>query len=229
MLRTDLVEEIGFLTKQNHLYYNEGDSEVSDAEFDRRKDNAVEELQKIDPNNVWLTNIGSPINDESPWENIKHEYPLGSLSKIKTPEELNKWYKGKYGNKLIVQEKLDGISISLTYENGKLVEGSTRGNGCLDYNTIVEFDNGDTLPIGYVVENNIRGNIKTYNHNLDIVEYKPIIDWLIQNNDYDWIEIEIDKNLKIVLTENHEIWSCTKSKYISAKDIDIGDEIKLDQ
>jgi len=132
MLRKELLEEIGFLTKQNHLYYNEGDSEVSDAEFDRRKDALLDILVKVDPKNPFITGVGSVNIDKTPWNVLKHEYPLGSLSKVQKSEEggeLDKWYKSKFGKKLVVQEKLDGISISLVYEKGKLVSATTRGDG----------------------------------------------------------------------------------------------------
>lgn len=124
-----LQEEMAYLDKQSDLYYNNGDSEISDAEFDQRRDKAVDELHKYDKSHRFLFKVGTAIPDKTPWKVVKHEYPLGSQSKVQTLEEFDKWYKPKYGRKLVVQEKLDGISISLIYENGKLIDAITRGDG----------------------------------------------------------------------------------------------------
>jgi DNA ligase (NAD+) len=124
-----LQDEMDYLDKQSDLYYNNGDSEISDAEFDKRRDVAIEELLKHDKSHRFLFKVGTAIPDKTPWQVVKHEYPLGSQAKVQTLVELDKWYKGKYGRKLVVQEKLDGISISLIYDNGKLVDAITRGDG----------------------------------------------------------------------------------------------------
>lgn len=129
MIPDKLDRAIRFLNKQSQLYYNQGDSEISDAQFDMLKDKVVAKLKVIDPNHPFLKNIGTPLPENSPWEKKTHEYPLGSLDKVQKAEELNSWYKPKFGQKLVVQEKLDGISICLTYENGKLISAVTRGEG----------------------------------------------------------------------------------------------------
>lgn len=59
-------------------------------------------------------------------EKVKHFIPMGSLKKIKTLTEFYTWYKGQ---ELIIQWKLDGISIELIYVNGKFLQAITRGDG----------------------------------------------------------------------------------------------------
>lgn len=124
-----LQDEMDYLDKQSDLYYNNGDSDISDAEFDQRRDKAIDELLKHDKSHRFLFKVGTPISDKTPWKVVKHEFPLGSQAKVQTLEGFDKWYKPKYGRKLIVQEKLDGISISLIYDNGEIVDAITRGDG----------------------------------------------------------------------------------------------------
>lgn len=104
-------------------YYN-SESEVSDAEYDAWCD----ELTKLKPDSKALTQIGAPSTSE--WAKMTHPSPLGSLEKFNTPEEVADWVATKLNNgKVIVSEKLDGISIGCIYETGKLVAGITRGDG----------------------------------------------------------------------------------------------------
>ena len=107
-------------------YYNSEPS-LSDKVFDAY----VDELSELDPKNIAVTAIGSePISN---WEKYTHLVPMGSLNKCQTYEEFIKWsndYIGK-GDEYFVTLKLDGLSVSLIYENGVLVKGCTRGSGVI--------------------------------------------------------------------------------------------------
>ena len=85
------------------VYYNTGETLVSDEVFDYLKDH----LEKIDPINDFLNEVGAPIDSK---EKVKLPYPMGSLDKIKpSTQELDKWkidFKGPY----VISDKLDGIS-----------------------------------------------------------------------------------------------------------------------
>lgn len=109
----------------NDAYYNK-DPIMSDEEFDALKD----ELKDLDPENSLLFAVGASPQD-SHWEKMKHQIPMGSQDKVNTIEELIKWSKmrGVNNDKLCVQEKLDGISLSLNYQDGKLKSAVTRGDG----------------------------------------------------------------------------------------------------
>lgn len=107
-------------------YYNHQPT-VSDKVFDAW----VDELKTLDPKNKAVTAIGAPVGP-SEWKKAKHQIPMGSLNKVNTPEELTKWAEDVgcgSGDKFVVTEKLDGLSIEVIYENGKLVQGITRGDG----------------------------------------------------------------------------------------------------
>jgi len=109
------------LREAERAYYTDGTSHLSDAEFDSLK----VELEKLDPNHPYLDEVGAEDIDSSHWEKHTHEFPLGSLGKVNDEAELKKWF-NKH-NSVIVQPKLDGMSIALTYENGELLRGVTRG------------------------------------------------------------------------------------------------------
>jgi DNA ligase (NAD+) len=82
----------------------------------------------LDPANKALTAVGAPV--ASAWVKAKHQIPMGSLNKVNTPAEFSKWVDDSAKNeKLLVTQKLDGLSIELIYENGTLVQAITRGDG----------------------------------------------------------------------------------------------------
>jgi DNA ligase (NAD+) len=112
------------IIKARNDYYNQQPS-VSDKVFDAW----VAELSSLDPNNIAVTAIGAPVLP-SEWKKAKHQIPMGSLDKVNLPAELTAWVDTLPTNgKLLITEKLDGLSIEVIYENGKLTQGITRGDG----------------------------------------------------------------------------------------------------
>ena len=113
------------LIKASEAYYNGMDSGMSDLEFDRK----VEELQKLEAESGVIL-PGSPTQKVGAkvegLKIVKHEYPALSLSKVKykDKEDLVNWFNNKPG---IMSWKLDGSTIVLTYDNGKLTSAVTRG------------------------------------------------------------------------------------------------------
>jgi len=118
----DLAEKI---FKHRRAYYG-GKPAISDAAFDALCDR----LRGLSPDHFALTSVGSPVVP-SEWKKATHEIPMGSLDKVKTPDEFVKWALEtfKIGNSIFVTEKLDGASIEIIYEDGKLVKAITRGDG----------------------------------------------------------------------------------------------------
>lgn len=107
-------------------YYN-GQSTVSDKIFDAW----IDELNQLDPKNIAVTAIGSdPVSN---WEKYTHLTPMGSLNKVQTYDEYVKWH-NKYisdKDKILLTLKLDGLSVSLIYENGILAKAASRGSGII--------------------------------------------------------------------------------------------------
>ena len=124
------VERIKYLVdKLNEAakaYYAENKEIMSNLEYDRLYDE-LEELET--ETGVILANsptvsVGYEAVDELPKE--RHESPMLSLDKTKSREELQQWLQG---NPAILSWKLDGLTIVLTYRDGKLAKAVTRGNG----------------------------------------------------------------------------------------------------
>ena len=109
-------------------YYN-GTPTMTDAEFDAKEN----ELRKADPHNSFFTKVGAPVSGKA-WQKVAHEIPMGSLNKAQDNPQLASWaisvkIPQNSERDLLVMEKLDGISISLKYERGRLVSAITRGDG----------------------------------------------------------------------------------------------------
>lgn len=111
------------ITQARNDYYN-GSAKISDKLYDT----LLNQLSELDPQNPLILSFGAdPI---SIWEKYKHLTEMGSLNKAQTEEELTSWY-NKYFDKsdqMFVVPKLDGLSLSLIYENGKLIKAATRGS-----------------------------------------------------------------------------------------------------
>jgi DNA ligase (NAD+) len=121
-----------------HLYrYHVLDEpEISDAEFDRLWDELLElerehpELQSADSP---TQRVGAPPSDK--FAKVEHPTPMGSLEKVTTDEQLEKWHAdvvkrlGTDEVRYVTEPKIDGLSINLLYEDGVFVRGATRGDG----------------------------------------------------------------------------------------------------
>ena len=122
----EIQELINQLNKYSYEYYTLGNSTVSDATYDGLYDKLMqlEEKTGIIYSNSPTQNVGNKI---LPFlKKVTHEYPLLSLNKTKKEEDLIKWS----NNKSIVEMlKLDGLTLCLTYIDGKLTKAETRGNG----------------------------------------------------------------------------------------------------
>lgn len=121
MGKKELEEIISNLTRWSALYYA-GTPEVSDEVYDAQRDY----LESQDPENPFLAVVGAPPEENA----TRHKIPMFSLDKCSGPEEFKKWFANlPKGVELVAQLKLDGCSISLEYDDGKLVKGLTRGDG----------------------------------------------------------------------------------------------------
>lgn len=135
---------IGEIDSHNYSYYTLDNPTVSDAEYDRLYDRLTElerDTGVVLPNSP-TQRVGGDIVEK--FEKHKHLSKLLSLDKCQSYEELRSWdirlkklidsYNAELGENIdypsyIVEYKFDGLTINLTYENGELVQGATRGNG----------------------------------------------------------------------------------------------------
>lgn len=136
-----VVEKIESLRKalheHNHRYYIIDQPTISDYEFDQ----LLKELQQLekeypeynDPNSP-TQRVGGGVTKS--FETITHRFPMYSLSNTYSKEELEQWeerLRKILGVEATIEYscelKFDGVSVSLTYENGALIQALTRGDG----------------------------------------------------------------------------------------------------
>ena len=125
---TRMKELISILNKASELYYQKNTIMMTDYEYDHLYDELVE-LEK--ETNMTLSNSPT-INVEpeisSSLKQVEHPSPMLSLAKTKKVSELENFLGDKEG---LLSWKLDGLTIVLTYEDGKLISGVTRGTGII--------------------------------------------------------------------------------------------------
>ncbi len=114
----------------NKKYYDEDESEISDFTYDRML-RQLETLEQAypeydDPDSPTHRVGGSVSAKFSP---VTHPWPLESLQDVFSFEELQEFYERVNASEYIVEYKIDGLSVSLEYENGVFVRGATRGDG----------------------------------------------------------------------------------------------------
>jgi len=122
----ELAEEV---RRHRDLYYN-GQPEISDAEFDKlfRKLQAFEEAHPefAVPESPTMEVGAAPTSDA--FADVVHLERMLSLDNVFSPEELTEWLE-KTPGPYVTELKIDGLSIDLVYENGKLTRAATRGDG----------------------------------------------------------------------------------------------------
>jgi DNA ligase (NAD+) len=120
----------------NHRYHVLDSPEISDAEYDR----LMRRLQQLEAEHPGLLIPDSPTQrvGAAPLEEfgtVEHRLPLLSLANVFSNEELLAWYKrvlnmrGKQDFDFVCEIKMDGLAVALTYVDGKLASGATRGDG----------------------------------------------------------------------------------------------------
>ncbi|MDP9492221.1 MAG: NAD-dependent DNA ligase LigA, partial [Actinomycetota bacterium] len=141
MATTDLAARAEELRKQleHHLYRYHvlDDPEISDAEYDRLYD----ELKALEEEDPELITPDSPTQRvgalaSGRFQKVEHIVPMGSLEKVSEDPGLFKWaedVRKRLGTDepiaFVTEPKIDGLAINLTYENGLLTRGATRGDG----------------------------------------------------------------------------------------------------
>jgi DNA ligase (NAD+) len=125
----DRIQELaGQITSLRDAYY-EGAPLVADAEYDAIEDElrgliAANPLWTPDPNP--LEQVGAPNVLHAP---IRHSRPMLSLEKANRPEQVEAFFDRFPGQPVVVMPKLDGLSLALIYQDGRLTRAVTRGDG----------------------------------------------------------------------------------------------------
>ena len=156
---TVIAEKIAALRKtlheHNHRYYLLDAPVISDQEFDQ----LLRELQDLeeahpefyDPNSP-TQRVGGGVTKS--FETVAHRFPMYSLSNTYSKEELEQWEErirkviGPHEEiEYSCELKFDGVSVSLTYENGALIQALTRGDGTQGDNITTNIKTINTVPL----------------------------------------------------------------------------------
>ena len=160
------------LHEHNHRYYVLNQPIISDQEFDLM----MHELQDLEARHPELYDansptmrVGSDITKE--FKQVKHKYPMLSLANTYSEQDVAEWYnqvsRGLEGEPFEVccEMKYDGLSISLTYEHGRLTQAVTRGDGVQGDDVTANVKTIRSIPLvlqpglGWPDEFEIRGEI----------------------------------------------------------------------
>lgn len=168
-------ERINALRKElhdhNYRYYVQNQPIISDQQFDL----LMKELQDLEARHPELHDansptqrVGSDLNQQ--FQQVAHIHPMLSLANTYSQEDVTAWYnqvvKGLEGETFEVccEMKFDGLSISLTYEDGSLVRAVTRGDGAVGDDVTANVRTINSIPLqlsgeGYMKAFEIRGEI----------------------------------------------------------------------
>ena len=147
------IEELtNLLTYHSHQYYVLDNPEITDYEYDmllRELKNLEEEYPQFrDPASPTTRVIG---NVAEGFESVTHTVPMQSLNDAFSKEEVldfDKRVQDAVGNvEYVTEYKIDGLSVSLEYENGLLIRGSTRGDGLVGEDVTENLKTINSIPL----------------------------------------------------------------------------------
>ena len=160
-------ELIDLINYHNEKYYNEDAPEIDDFEYD----NLMKELIKLEEENPQFKRVDSPSNRVGgkaldKFTQIVHKYPMLSLSNAYSAQDLRDFDRrvreavsGKV--EYVIEFKIDGLSVSLTYENGEFLKGATRGDGVVGEDITKNLMTVKSIPlkVDYEDELIVRGEV----------------------------------------------------------------------
>ncbi|MEI7475646.1 MAG: NAD-dependent DNA ligase LigA [bacterium] len=148
----DLRDQINH---HNYLYYLKDVPEISDAEYDL----LFKELKELESQYPQFITQDSPTQRvgetvSTGFTPYKHQFRMYSLDNSNNDDELKQWHERTLKNfsnnhniELVCELKIDGLAISLTYENGFFTRGTTRGNGIVGEDITTNLKTIKSIPL----------------------------------------------------------------------------------
>lgn len=165
----DRINELRNLIRTyDAAYYIRGESLISDQEYDSLY-HELEKLEKAFPqfktSDSPTQRVGSDLTKEFP--KVAHSIPMMSIDNTYSEQELREWVerieRSLPGEKLsfVGELKVDGVAVSLIYENKKLIRGITRGNGTIgdEVTANIRTIRGIPLSVDYDLPIEVRGEV----------------------------------------------------------------------
>lgn len=142
------------IEEHDYLYYTKSDPKISDRDYDR----LFQKLKDLEAEHPDLVTPDSPTRrvGEKPiegFEHVEHAIPMLSIDNTYTPDEVREFDKrvakalGDETHEYIVDPKIDGVSATLRYEEGRLTLGATRGDGKTGDNITANIRTIRTIPL----------------------------------------------------------------------------------
>ncbi len=121
-----VLELRNLILKAKQAYYYGGNPIMTDAEYDALED----ELRELAPEDDVLALVGAPVPPDAILQKARHRIPMGSQNKVNGVDEFVTWYeKSAEGGALLASLKGDGASAAAYYEDGRLKQVISRGDG----------------------------------------------------------------------------------------------------
>lgn len=153
-IKTEIENLRAEINRHNELYYQQNAPEIADFEFDK----LLERLKKLEEENPEFIKPDSPTQKvggrAEGFESFKHLVPMMSLDNSYSLEDLRKFdercRKLADGREFdyVAELKIDGLSVSLHYQNGVLIAGATRGDGVFGDDVLSNVKTIRTIPLG---------------------------------------------------------------------------------
>lgn len=161
------INELSSILKQaNYEYYNMDNPSITDQEYDkylRELINLEEKYPELADPNSPTKRVGGEAIDK--FQKVQHKIPMISLSNVFNEEEIrdfsNRIKNVGFNPKYVCELKIDGLSVSLHYEHGKLVFAATRGDGVIGEDITHNVKTIKTVPLdlGRDIDIEVRGEI----------------------------------------------------------------------
>ena len=145
----------------NYLYYVLDKIEMSDEAYDSLKRELLSLEKKypqfVSPDSPTQKIGGQPLKE---FKKVYHKIPMLSLDDVKSEEEFNDWIKkikrflpNVNNFDYYAEIKMDGLAMSLIYENGSFIQGATRGNGSIGENVTNNLKTIKSIPLRLMIDN----------------------------------------------------------------------------
>ena len=168
-------ELIDLINYHNEKYYNQDEPEITDFEYD----NLMKELIRLEEENPELKRVDSPSSRVGgkaldKFTQITHKIPMLSLSNAYSAQDLRDFDKrvrdiNNNGVEYVVEFKIDGLSVGLTYNDGLFDKGATRGNGVVGEDITENLKTVKSIPLNINQDNEVvvRGEVYISKENFE--------------------------------------------------------------